>query len=61
MTEVYMCKTDYDHHLGMDAYGTMTYASIDSLIENRKCISECGIVKVKVELVEVIQDRADGL
>ena len=53
--ELYMCATDYEHELGMAAGGTEIYASVSDLKATRKCVSECGIVAVRVEFVRVVE------
>jgi hypothetical protein len=55
-TEFFMCKVDYEHHLEGDSHGTRVFSDIEDLKTHRKCVSQCGIVKVKIELVEVVQD-----
>lgn len=52
--EGYMCQTDWDWELGEALGGTKIYESIEDLKNNRKCVQSCGIVKVKIELVEII-------
>lgn len=53
----YMCRTDWDHEIGEGnaAGGTRVYESIEDLKSDRSCVTNCGIVKVKVELTEVIE------
>ena len=51
---LFMCGTDYEHELGEIA--TQLYASVDELRAERKCLHECGIVAVRVELVEWVED-----
>jgi len=53
----YMCKTDYEVELGGRSGGNVVYPSISDLKEHRKCVEECGIVKVAVSLVEVVQEE----
>jgi hypothetical protein len=53
--ELYMCATDYEYELGMAAGGTGIYASVSDLKATRKCVSECGIVAVRVEFVRVVE------
>lgn len=48
--KLYMCGTDYQHEMG--EVTVKMYASIESLKADRPCVRECGIVAVKVELVE---------
>jgi len=54
---LYMCKVDYDHELGEASGGVELYSSEQDLRNSRKCVDQCGIVKVKVELVEVVQEE----
>jgi len=48
----YMCKTDYEWHLENDAEGVPVYTSEKALRRARKCVDECGMVKVTVEKLE---------
>ena len=52
--ELYMCLTDYEHELGEASGGTPVYASIEDLKATRSCVSECGIVAVRVMYVKTI-------
>lgn len=51
----YMCKVDFDFEVGEALGGNTVYSSIKDLKRHRKCVETCGIVKVKVELEEVVQ------
>lgn len=51
----YMCKVDFEHELEHAAPGSTVYPSINALIEDKHCSDECGIVKVQVSLIEVVQ------
>lgn len=51
--EGYMCAIDWDWELGEAMGGTKIYSSVEDLKECHKCWEECGIVKVKVSLVEI--------
>lgn len=51
----YMCKTDWDFELGNALDGNKIYPSQGSLLANRSCIAECGMVEVEVRLRKVIQ------
>jgi len=42
--EFYLCKTDWDFELG--ECKCETYSSLESLRNDRKCISTCGAVKI---------------
>ena len=56
----YMDLTDWDHHLGEDSAGSKVYPGIDDCIKDNKCIDECGIIKVEIRAVEVIQERNES-
>lgn len=49
----YMCQTDFKWEIGDALGGTTIYPSIEDLKDNRKCVKQCGIVKVRIELVEI--------
>lgn len=51
----FMCKTDFDHELGSASDGVKVYPSERALRQERRCVDECGIVKVRVTLAEVVQ------
>ena len=53
--EGYMCKVDFEWEVGEALGGTRIYPSLEDLKENCKCVKECGIVKVRVELLEVVE------
>lgn len=52
----YMCKTDFTWEVGEAIGGNTIYPSIEDLKENRKCWEECGIVKVKILIEEVVAE-----
>lgn len=52
----YMCKTGWEWELGEALGGIDLYPSVEDLLENRKCAETCGIVKVKIQLSEVVQE-----
>jgi len=51
----YVCQTDWDYHFPDDWHGVDIYFSEKSIKAHRKCVEECGIVKVKVSFEEVIE------
>jgi len=52
----YMCKADFDCELG-DAPGyCRVYTSLSELRAGRECVAQCGIVEVRVELINVVQE-----
>lgn len=53
----YMCTVDFQHHLRDDQFGARVYPDIESLRENRKCVEQCGITKVRVEFLEEVQPQ----
>lgn len=56
--EGYMCLTDYEWHLEGDELGAIVYPSVNALQKARGCVAkECGIVKVKISIVEVVKDE----
>jgi len=55
----YCCKTDWDYHFPDDWDGVSIYFSEKSIKHHRKCVGECGIVKVKVSFEEII-DKGTG-
>jgi len=48
----YMCGVDFQHEVGSAGGGNRVFPSIKDLRENYPCVEQCGIVKVRVELVE---------
>jgi len=50
----YMCQTDWDWEIGEALGGTEVYCSVEDLRRERRCVESCGVVKVRVELVEVV-------
>lgn len=55
----YMDKTDFDHELGNALGGNEIYRSIEDLKRHKRCATECGIVKVEVTLLEVVQESTN--
>lgn len=57
--EGYMCATDFDFELGVNMTGPDTYPkiypSLEEIKRHRKCVEECGIVKVKIEFMETVE------
>lgn len=51
----YMCQTDWNWELGEARGGTEIYASVEDCKRSRRCVEQCGIVKVKIDLVEVVE------
>jgi len=50
----FMCMIDFEDELYRAAGGTPIYASVEELKEKHDCWKQCGIVAVRVELVEVV-------
>lgn len=53
--EVFMCKVDWEYHLDDDPFGVQVFSRIDHCAIGRPCTIECGIVKVKMTFMEVVQ------
>ena len=51
----FMCQIDFHHELGEAYPYTEIYPSIKTLKEQRDCVKECGIYKVKIVIEKVIQ------
>jgi len=52
----YMDKIEFDHELGNAPLGNKVYPSIEALQADKRCVGECGIVTVKVELLSVVEE-----
>lgn len=55
----YMCLIDWKYEAGNNMLGNRIFYSIDSVKEFRSCVEDCGIVKVKLSFVEVIQEEKE--
>ena len=53
----YMCATDWKYEVPFNLMGNQIFYSLESLKAIFPCVEECGIVKVKVSFVEVVQER----
>lgn len=51
----YMCRVDWEYELGLASGGNRVYPSLEDIKAHSKCASECGIVKVRVQFVEVVE------
>lgn len=56
----YMCMIEFEDEMGMASGGVRVYPSLEDLKENHDCWQSCGIVKVKVSLVETIHEQNLG-
>lgn len=52
----YMCSVDFECELGMASGGHRVFGSIDDLLNHKKCVYQCGIVKVRVQYLETITE-----
>jgi hypothetical protein len=50
----YMDYTDFCHELGEASGGNEIFPSLNETLEFNPCAKHCGVVKVKIELVEVV-------
>lgn len=53
----YMCKVDFECELGVASHGCPVYSSPEACKEARKCIPQCGMVKVRVTGLEVVEEE----
>jgi len=60
VTDLFMCKVDFECELGMAAGGNVVYGSVEELRERRKCVDACGIVEVECREVRVVQESNYG-
>lgn len=52
----FMCKVDFDYDIE-GSNGADIYPTIEMLRRRRRCVDECGIVKVEIRLLGVEQDE----
>ena len=52
----YMCLTDFECELGSAMGGNVVYPSERDLRKHCKCIPQCGIAKVRVVGLKIIQE-----
>jgi hypothetical protein len=52
----YMCAIDWNCELGAAADGNKVYPSVEALRKEHNMADECGIVKVRVSFLEVIEE-----
>lgn len=48
----YMCKKEFEVYLEKGMTSTPIYASKKAITSHKACVKECGVVKVKVEVVD---------
>ncbi len=54
----YMDTIDFEHEIGEAKGGSRIYPSPEDLRANESCVETgCGIVKVRIEVVEVIEEQ----
>lgn len=51
----FMCLTDFECELGNADGGSTVYSTVEELRERRPCVAGCGIVKVEVRALEIVQ------
>jgi hypothetical protein len=54
---VYLCGTDFQHHLLCDSSGTTVYPSVAALRRNKTCLDECGIVEIEIKVRRWVQPQ----
>jgi hypothetical protein len=57
IVEGYMCMVDFYCELGCASDGNEIYPCEETLRRNRKCVNQCGIVKVAVVAIEIVQEE----
>jgi len=55
----YMCLVDWQYEAPFNMTGNRIFYDIESLKRSLPCVEDCGIVKVKVSFVEVIQEGVE--
>jgi hypothetical protein len=53
--DCYMDRVDFGFELGMATGGNRVYASVEDLKERSRCVASCGIVKVRVQFLELVE------
>jgi len=53
--EFFMCATDFEQELGNVPEGLKVYASVQDIKNCRTCVSDCGIVAVRIEFLRVVE------
>jgi hypothetical protein len=53
--DCYMDLVDWECELGMASGGNRVYPSLEDLKEHNRCHEGCGIVKVRVSFLEIVQ------
>ena len=57
----YMCLVNWKYEAPFNADGNRIFYSLESLKRGQPCVEDCGIVKVKVSFVGVVQEGKDEL
>jgi hypothetical protein len=57
--DCYMDLVDWECELGCASGGNRVYPSIEDLKEHNRCWQGCGIVKVRVQFLEVVCEGTD--
>jgi len=57
----YIDQTDFRHELGESNGGVTIYSSVEDTLKCCPCAKECGVVKVLIELSEVVLPRNDKI
>lgn len=57
--EGFMCLTDYEYELGAAMGGNRIFPSLEDARAHLKCHRGCGIVRVRVIGIEVVQEGTD--
>lgn len=56
----YMCKVDFECELGGAEGGNRIFADPEDCRRCRPCVSQCGMVKVAIRAIEIVQPENYG-
>lgn len=54
--EGYMCKVDFDIEHPECGDGVLVFGTLEKLKAKQKCVRQCGITKVRLSFVEIVQN-----
>lgn len=46
----YMCAVDFEYHVGEGIKPVKVYSSPELAIEERKCVTACGLIEVEITI-----------
>lgn len=51
--EAFMCAVDWEHEL--ESIDCTVHSYLDSALERRPCLKECGVYRVEIKVVEYLK------